>query len=149
MLLKEMCTPEVVCCGPETRVTEAARMMRHRHVGDLVVVDNPDEERTPLGVVTDRDLVVEVLANGLDPSATTLASLMRTPVVLANESEDTSQLIERMRTDGVRRVPVVNHHGGVVGIVTLNDLLNVVIGDARALLEIIVKGQSREQHLRR
>ena len=53
--------------------------MRHRHVGDLVVVDDPENEGVPLGVVTDRDLVVEVLGNGLDPAKTNVGSLMRTP----------------------------------------------------------------------
>lgn len=149
MLLKEMCTPEVICCAPQTNALEAARLMRHKHVGDLVVVDDPDDERLPLGVITDRDLVVEVLANGLDPSKTSLASLIHAPVVIANESEDTSQVIERMRTHGVRRIPVVDNRGAVVGIVTLNDLLHVVVSDARALLEITVKGQEREQHSRR
>ena len=149
MLLKEICTPEVICCAPQTNALEAARLMRHKHVGDLVVVDDPDDERTPLGVVTDRDLVVEVMATGLEPSTTTLASLIHSPVVIANESEDTSQVIDRMRTHGVRRIPVVDDHGAVVGIVTLNDLLHVVVSDARALLEITVKGQKHEQHLRR
>jgi CBS domain-containing protein len=58
MLLKDVLTPAVIWAERRTTVLEAARMMRHHHVGDLVVVDNPQEERTPLGIVTDRDLVV-------------------------------------------------------------------------------------------
>jgi CBS domain-containing protein len=119
------------------------------HVGDLVVVDDPQEEGIPLGVITDRDLVVEVLGNERDPAATIVGSLMHTPVVIAQESEDTSQLIERMRTHGIRRVPVVDQQGGVVGIITLNDLLRLFVTDASALLDIMAKGQRREQHSRR
>jgi len=107
MLLKEVCTPEVVCCGAQTRVLQAAQLMRHKHVGDLVVVGDPQEDRVPLGIVTDRDLVVEVLGNGLDPATTTLGSLMHKPVVIANENEDTTTVVARMREHGVRRVPVV------------------------------------------
>jgi CBS domain-containing protein len=93
--------------------------------------------------------VVEVLAKGLDPAKTTVGSLMRSPVVIAYESEDTTQAIERMRMYGVRRLPVVAHEGEVVGIVTLNDLLRVFISDAGALLDVMTKGQKIEQHLRR
>jgi len=149
VLLKDVCTPEVVCCGAQTSALEAARLMRHKHVGDLVVVDDPKEERTPLGVVTDRDLVVEVLGNERDPATITVASLMHTPVVIAQETEDTSQVIERMRMHGVRRVPVVDQQGGVVGIITLDDLLRLFVADASALLDIMAKGQRREQHSRR
>ena len=84
MLLKEAWTANVVCCGPQTTVLQAASLMRHRHVGDLVVVDDPEDEARPLGIVTDRDIVVEVLGKGLDPAKTTVGSLMRTPVVIAN-----------------------------------------------------------------
>lgn len=149
MLMKEICMGNVVVCGPETSALQAATLMRHRHVGDVVVVDNPKEEGVPLGVVTDRDLVIEVLGNGLDPAKTTVASLMRTPVVIARESEDTESVIARMRTHGVRRVPVVAGEGEIVGIVTLNDILKAVIGEASALLEVMTKGQQNESHIRR
>ncbi len=149
MLLKDVCTPGVVCCGVQISVSEAARLMRHHHVGDVVVVDDPAEDCIPLGVVTDRDLVIEVLGNGFDPAKTTLASLIRGPVVIAHESEDTAQVIERMRVHGVRRVPVVNREGSAVGIITLDDLLRLLVADASSLLQIMTKAQTHEQHSRR
>ena len=148
MLVKEICMGNVVVCGPETSATQAASLMRHRHVGDVVSVDDPNGQSVPLGVVTDRDLVVEVLGKGLDPAKTSVASLMRTPVVIARESEDTGTVIERMRAHGVRRLPVVAGEGEIVGIVTLNDLLKAVITDAGALLEVMTKGQMNELHHR-
>jgi CBS domain-containing protein len=149
MLLKEACTANVVCCGPQTTVLQAASLMRHRHVGDLVVVDGPEDEGIPLGIVTDRDIVIDVLGNGLDPAKITVGSLMRTPAVIAHESEDTSLVIERMHAHGVRRLPVVAHEGEVVGIITLNDLFRLFVADANALLGIMAKGQINEQHSRR
>jgi|SRR6185503_1725807 len=149
MLLKEICMPDVVYCGPETSAAEAAHLMRRKHVGDLVVVEAPSEERTPIGVVTDRDLVVEVLAKDLDPKTTRLVDIMRAPVVVATETEDTAQAIERMRTHGVRRIPVVDGSGTLTGIVTLDDLLKQFAADANALLDIVVKGQSHEHRARR
>jgi CBS domain-containing protein len=100
-------------------------------------------------VVTARDIVVEVLGNGLNAANVTVGSLMRTPVVIAHESEDTAQVIERMNAHGVRRLPVVAHEGEVVGIITLNDLLRLFVADANALLGILAKGQVNEQHSRR
>lgn len=149
MLLKDAYTANVVCCDAKTTALEAAQLMRRKHVGDLVVVDDPHEQGIPLGIVTDRDLAIEVLGQGLDPATTTVQSLMRTPVVIAYESEDTSQVLERMRAHGVRRIPVVASEGETVGIITLNDLLRLLVADASALLEIQKRGQSREQHSRR
>ena len=149
MLMKDICVGNVVVCSAQTNALQAAHLMRQKHVGDVVVVDDPQNEGVPLGVVTDRDLAVEVLGKSLDPLKTTVASLMRKPVVIAHESEDTSQVIERMRAHGVRRIPVVAGEGQVVGIVTLDDLLRAVVADASALLEIMTKGQMNEQHARR
>jgi CBS domain-containing protein len=149
MLLKDFCTLEVVCCSPDTRVPAAAHLMRTRHVGDLVVVEDPEHHRVPLGLVTDRDLVVEVLGNGLDPGTTTLGTLIHRPVVIATEDEDISALIERMRAHGVRRVPVVDERGAVTGIITLDDLLRVFVDEAATLVQIMSRGQNQERRTRR
>jgi CBS domain-containing protein len=149
MLLRDVCMPDVVFCSADTRVNEAAHLMRHRHVGDLVIVEDPAGDRIPLGVVTDRDIVVEVLANNLDPATTTVADIMRTPVVIAADNEDTEQAMERMRAHGVRRLPVVGAGGALVGIVTLDDLLKVLAADAAILLDIVAKAQTHEHRARR
>ena len=149
MLVKELCTGDVVCCGPRSTVLEAARLMRHKHVGDVVIVDDPDWQRVPLGVVTDRDLVMEVLANGRDATTTTLADIARTPVVIARETEDAGAVAERMRTHGVRRIPVVDERGALVGIVTLDDLLKALLSEMHALVEAQGRAQRREQSARR
>jgi len=149
MLLRDVCMPDVVYCGPATTITEAARLMRHKHVGDIVVVEDPAGDRIPLGVVTDRDIVVEVLANELDAATTTVNDIVRTPVVIADDGEDTAQAIERMRMHGVRHIPVVGTGGALVGIVTLDDLLKVFAADVGALLEIVTKAQTYEHRARR
>ena len=74
---------------------------------------------------------------------------MRKPVVIAHESEDTTEVLQRMRTHGVRRLPVVAHNGEVVGIITLNDLLRLFVTDVGAVLDTMNKGQINEQHARR
>ena len=151
MLLSSFCMLDVARCSPRTTVLEAAHLMRRHHTGDLVVVDDDggDERLTPLGVITDRDIVVEVLAKGADPATTLVSQVMRTPVVIANAREDSSQVLERMRVHGVRRIPVVADEGWLVGIVTVDDMLKRLAADAHMLTEIVSKEQNQEQRARR
>lgn len=149
MLLKAICTTDVICCGPATSVQAAASLMRSKHTGDLVVVDDPEEDRNPLGVITDRDIVIEVLANGLNPATTNVRSLLRTPIVMAHEDEDVSEALERMRTHGIRRLPIVDGEGRLSGVVTLDDLLKRVAADVNALVDIVGRERDHEQRSRR
>jgi CBS domain-containing protein len=145
MLLSQICTPAVVCCHRDTSALEAAAIMRQKHVGDLVVVDDTDDTRVPVGLITDRDIVVRVLGQSLDPATTPVGKIMRTPLVVAQETEDSSEAISRMRANGVRRLPVLGRRGELVGMVTLDDLLKMISADANALLEIISQAQDRER----
>ena len=149
MRVSEICTSEVICCRPQSSAREAAQLMRHKHVGDVVVVSDPERDRVPVGVVTDRDLTIEVLGNGRDAAQTTLSDVMRSPVVVATESEDASSVLERMRFHGVRRIPVVDARGTLVGIVTLDDLLRALLSDMQTLVASQTKAQRREQSSRR
>ena len=143
MRINEMCTKEVVCCRADTTALEAARLMRSRRVADVVVVSD-GEEPVPLGLVTDRDLAVEVLGNGREAAIMPLSGLVRAPVVIAADYEDVHAALERMRAHGVRRMPVVDDRGTLVGLVTLDDLLGALLADMRALLETTGRAQRRE-----
>lgn len=147
MLLDSFCVLDVACCSPQTMAVEAAQMMRRHHTGDLVVVD--DTRTEPLGVITDRDLVVEVLAKGLDPAMTTVGTLIRTPVVIARSDEDSTAVLERMSAQGVRRIPVVGKNGKLLGIVTVDDMVKHLAEDANLLTQIISREQIREARTRR
>ncbi len=146
MQLRYVYTPDVVRCTGDTDALTAAGMMRHRHVGALVIVDS---ENTPIGVVTDRDLVVQVLAEGLDPRKTSIGPLARKPVVIAEEEEELKAAVERMRTHGIRRLPIVNRSGALVGITTLDDVLGYIVEEANALVQMTTKEQNVERHLHR
>ena len=149
MLLKDLCTPDIASCAPGTTVLSAARTMRRLHVGDLVVVDDAGGTATPLGVITDRDIVVEVLGRELDPATVRVEEVMRKPVVLVHGSEDATQAVERMRAHGVRRVPVVGDDRRLIGIVSLDDLLRQLAADATALAQVVTSEQSHERRTRR
>ena len=149
MILEDICVLDVASCGRETSLFEAARLMRQHHTGTLVVVDDPQGGRTPAGVVTDRDIVVEALANELEPARTSVARIMGAKVVIASASESLADGIERMRLHGVRRLPIVDHNGSLIGIVTLDDMLTLHARQAAALAEIVSKEQVHEQRARR
>jgi CBS domain-containing protein len=149
MLLKDICVLDVACCTRDLSVLGAARMMRQQHTGDLVVVDDVDEQRVPVGIITDRDIVVDVLAQGHDPAKTSVGEVMTTQLAIAAGSEDVSQALARMRSHGVRRIPVVNDSGGILGIVTLDDLLKLHVEQGSDLLEVIAEEQTRESRAKR
>lgn len=149
MMLKDVCVLDVVCCARSTRIIEAARLMREHHTGDVIVVDDPTESRMPAGILTDRDIVVEVLGKGLNPAETTVADVMSHALVIAHEGEDTAVAVERMHLHGVRRVPVVNREGSLVGIFTLDDALKLHAARAAEFVEISAKGHTRERRSRR
>jgi len=148
MLMKEFCSTNVASCGPHSPVYQAASLMRQRHVGDLVEVDDPQDDGVPRYRYRSRYRGRSV-ANGLDPAKTTVGTLMCTPVAIAHGTEDTTVVIERMRAHGVRRLPMVAREGEVGGIITLDVSLRVFVADVKGLQGIMAKGQSNEQHWHR
>ena len=112
-----------ICTATESATTLAARM-RRAHVGDLVVVENRGGDAVPVGVVTDRDLVVTVLANQRDPERVSAAEIMSERLVVVGEEDDVSVALEQMRRSGVRRIPVVDDSGKLTGIVALDDVVD-------------------------
>jgi CBS domain-containing protein len=149
MLLKEFCTTDVAWCTRDTTVLEAARLMREKHLGDLIIVDDPKDEFTPVGLITDRDIVIRVIGNELSASQTRVGDVMRTPLVTASDSEDSNAAIARMRQHGVRRLPVTGRQGKLVGIVTMDDLLKRLRAEVDSLLDIVAKEQDQERRANR
>jgi len=149
--LSEVCVVDVACCSRQTTIREAARLMRKHHIGDLIVVDDPDGARSPAGIITDRDIVIEVLGKDLDPATTVVGDVMikYSKLVIARDTEEVEAAAERMRTHGVRRMPVVDHSGSLVGVVTLDDLLELHARQAGVLSEIVAKQRSYEKRSRR
>lgn len=137
MSVGKYCNREVVIAERETEVREAARLMRRHHVGDLIVVERRGPESIPIGVVTDRDLVVEVLAQDVPVHAVILGDVMSPELVTARESDALSDTLRRMASLGIRRLPVVNDHGGLVGILTADDILEL-FAEAMANLASLV-----------
>jgi CBS domain-containing protein len=149
MTIGEVCNRNVVCATRDTTVVEAANLMRHNHVGDLVVVEESDGRRTPLGIVTDRDLVVEVVAPGLDPKAIKVGELLIGRLTTVEERARSSDVVRLMATKGVRRMPVVDGAGKLVGIVTIDDLLPQLASQLSELSTLPLRSREREVEARK
>lgn len=122
--------------SPDDTIGTVAETMRDRTVGS-VVVERDDEA---VGIITDRDLAVEILAEGTDPSTLTARDVMTPDPVTADVEEGVFELCELMREEGIRRMPVVDG-GKLVGIVTLDDLI-ILLGDEMNDLSKVVRSES-------
>lgn len=145
MSVGEVCTREVVICEPDDTVLEAARLMRNHHVGDVVVVDRKPAGVIPIGILTDRDIVVELLAEEIDLSSVTCADVMSSELTSVVEQDEILDAIELMRSKGVRRVPVVNRQGGLEGIFAVDDVIELVAEQLTDLVALFGRELKREQ----
>ena len=149
MCIGKHCNPNVVSASRDTTVLEAAHLMRHNHVGDVIVVDEVDGGRRPVGIVTDRDIVVEVVSPKLDPAAIALGDLSMRPLVAARERAGYAETVRAMVQHGVRRLPVIDDAGLLVGIVTLDDLLRELAVPLAELAHVPARERAHEFVVRR
>lgn len=152
MTIGDVCNREVVFVNREVSVHAACKLMRHYHVGSLVVVDDVggvDSKPVPVGMLTDRDIVVEINAMDLDANVITAGDIMSPELVTAPESLRLSEAIELMRFRGVRRLPIVNEENRLVGIVAIDDLLAVLAEELSAIAHVVSREHMREGRLRK
>jgi CBS domain-containing protein len=146
MLIRKLAKLDVVTIDPEASVLEAARVMRNEHVGD-VIVTGPG--RRPIGILTDRDIVVSVVAKDVEHLSRLAVKDVLTPdPILAYEDEETESVLLRMRRHGVRRMPVVNREGSLIGVFAVDDLLAMLALDLASIVSV-VEGQRRREQSRR
>lgn len=128
MNVGKVCKRQVVTVTPRTELIAAAQLMREKHVGFLVVVEPEPLAQfgKPVGVLTDRDMVVSVMARGTDPKLLTVADVMNQGPAMVEERESIEQALQTMRRMGVRRLPVVGAQGLLVGVVSLDDVIDVL-----------------------
>lgn len=149
MPIGEICNREVIVTKPDESVLQAAKLMRQHHVGNVLVVEQRDGRRVPVGIVTDRDLVVEIIAPELDSKAITVGDIMVPDFATAKEDTGVFEAILYMRGKGIRRLPVVDDDGGLVGIVTFDDLLVLLSEELNALAKLVAREQQKEATSRR
>jgi predicted transcriptional regulator len=146
MKVGEMCRRAVIAVDNNLNLNAAAETMRTHHVGLLVVYRAGDELRRPIGVLTDRDIVIEVIAKNVDPSSVTVDDVMTRQPMVAEETEQLSDVLQAMRIAGIRRVPVVDARGALAGVVAIDDAFEVITG---FMCDITGSIKSEQRHERR
>ena len=142
----DLCRKTVVTAMAATPLAEVSLLMRENHVGSVVVTD--PERRKALGIVTDRDIVVEVVAMGLDATTMTAGEIMTPAPAVSEADDDALWALKIMRDRGVRRLPVVDGKGELAGVIAFDDLMQhfgAVMGDIAQVIgtERSVEGARR------
>jgi CBS domain-containing protein len=140
-----MCRQDVIVATREATVASAAKLMRHHHVGSVVVVRPMNGGLdVPVGIVTDRDIVVDIVATDLDANVITVGDIMPGELVTVRADQGLLEAVQLMRVKGVRRLPVVTEDRQLVGLVALDDLLEALTEPLVDLSKVFTREQSRE-----
>lgn len=145
--LKDFASSVVAVVEPETSALVVAQVMRKHHVGALVVIDAVEKSR-PVGIVTDRDLVLELMAEGLDPAVFTAGDIMSVDLVLASPDMDAMDAVQLMNAHQLRRLVIADSAGRLVGIVTMEDVLGLLARELVNLADGLVGAKDRESRQR-
>ena len=148
MFIGEICNRNVVIATRDTSVTELAQLMREHHVGSIIITEAQNECNIPVGIITDRDLVIELLSKDIDTKSISAGDVMSNELVSVRDTNHVYDTLKLMRGKGIRRMPVVNDENVLIGILTVDDLLDVVISELDDIVNIVAIEQKREKHLR-
>jgi CBS domain-containing protein len=147
MSVGQYCNRHVITTERAIEISEIARIMRRQHVGTVVVVERRDDKEYPVGIITDRDLVVEVLAQNLSPETVTVGDVMSGNLVTAREDDNLWHMLDRMSAMGIRRLPVLDDGGALVGILTVDDILTALAVGLSDVTRLVQREIAREvQH---
>ncbi len=134
MSLDRICSKTVVTISADATVLEAAKLMQSNHIGCLVVID----DSRPTGILTDRDIVLKLVVREHKPAETAVKEIMTTNPTMVNVNYDLLDAVRLMRSRGVRRLPIVDEHRHLLGIVTMDDVLTALgaeVGDLAGTVE--------------
>ncbi len=145
--LKHFASAAVAVVEPDTTALVIAQVMRKYHVGALVVVDAQDKSR-PIGIVTDRDLVLELMAEGLDPAVFTAGDIMSVDLILASPDMDAMDAVTLMRKHKLRRLVIADAAGLLTGMVTMEDVLELLARELADLASGLTGARDREARQR-
>lgn len=146
--LKNFASSVVAVVEPDTTALVVAQVMRKLHVGALVVVDAVEKSH-PIGIVTDRDLVLELMAEGLDPAVFTVGDIMSVDLVLASPEMDAMDAVQLMNAHQLRRLVITDADGNLTGIVTMEDVLELLANEISNLSAGLAGAKDRETRQRK
>jgi CBS domain-containing protein len=136
--------PNVATIAASEGIAEAAVLMRQEHVGDLVVVERRGNTQVPIGILTDRDIVVSVVAKRVPAESVTVGDAMTRNLLTVREDSSLEYALREMRRYGVRRAPVVRANGDLVGVIAVDDLVQHLAVQLSRLADLIRVEQDAE-----
>jgi CBS-domain-containing membrane protein len=139
----------VVVAEPRTPVTKVAQLMRENHIGAVIVIEDAPPSNRPIGIITDRDLVVEVLAMDVDYRSLTASDVMTSNPTTVRETDAIFDAVEIMQRTGVRRLPVIDNEDRLVAILTFDDVIEILAQELGDLAKTIRREQKREERARK
>jgi len=149
MTVSSVCNFNVASIERDADVVEAAARMRAQHVGDLIVVEEKPGGRVPVGILTDRDIVVAVVAKRVSAASVTVGDAMSVALLTVNKDNGIEHALREMRRAGVRRAPVVDEAGLLVGVLSIDDVIDHLAVQLEHIADIIRMGQQTEVDERR
>lgn len=149
MSVAEFCNREVVIVEKTESIRKAIQLMRSYHVGDVIVVEKRNGVTAPVGILTDRDIVVEILAEDVDFDTVNIGDVMSYELVTLDDKTEIMDAIKTLCSRGVRRAPVVDGEGHLVGVLTVDDILSLVAEQLADIAKLITKEQSKESKQRK
>ncbi|HIC7357918.1 TPA: CBS domain-containing protein [Legionella pneumophila] len=148
MRIGEFCNRDVVMMNGDESVKQAAELMRAHHVGDIVLVEELKGHQVPIGIVTDRDLVVEVMALDVNPEELAVQDIVTRSVLVAREEDSLIDSLALMQEKGVRRLPVVDNEHVLVGIITIDDITELLAEMLHKVVGVVDRQQKVEKQQR-
>ncbi|MDH3975662.1 MAG: CBS domain-containing protein [Deltaproteobacteria bacterium] len=149
MFVGEICNRQVCFVNKHNTVVEAAMLMRDHHVGALVVSEEREGKTHPVGLITDRDIVVEIIAEDLSVENLLVGDVMSFDLITIRESDGISEALKLMKGHGIRRLPVMGDEGELVGILAVDDLLELLAEELADVSQLIIREQERERASRK
>jgi CBS domain-containing protein len=133
-MLKDICNTNVYTISPSSSVADAAKMMYEKHVGVLFVVESLKNGK-PIGIISDRDIITKVMAKNKPPT-TTVNDVMSTELVLAQDTDGIQDTIAKMKDKSIRRIGIVNGEGQLYGVISADDLYELLSKEFHELASI-------------
>lgn len=144
MSVGQVCNREVIIVKRHEGLVDAVKLMRKHHVGDLVVVEERSGKNVPVGIVTDRDILIRVVGEDLGLDEFAVEDVMTTDITTARESDEIPEALHRMREKGIRRLPVVDDKNHLKGILTADDIIDLMAEEIGNLAQLIRNEYHRE-----
>jgi CBS domain-containing protein len=148
MNIGDLCKKPVVSVDFDDSIMAASALMREHHIGDVIVTKEKKGRELPVGILTDRDIVVSLAARDVDLDEVLVGDVMTTGLILARDDDSIEEVVHNMTDNGIRRMPVTNREGNLVGLISFDDLVKFFAEQLSLLSSLVDVEITREMRER-